>query len=1407
MVREVTVEGSAANPVRSMVLYDYDEHGNATTIADLGQIRNPGEAGIDSVDDYRADLSYAVIPTGPAISVNPTPDANIVDRVVRVRLEKGLDGTFSPDAIIRLREATYTPQTGHLRTLCQYLKITVKLGDKAPALPFCDSIDASWPPAAGSDAFETLKVLAAKAGLGPLDIAVDRSLAYDEFGNAQVSISPFNAQGDRIESYRCYRDDPFMMTATSEMQEHLARSGAGYPGSGAAKGDELCDYMGGPSPAGALASFNWRSEIDERHGAVRKSIDINGNKLGFHRDNWGRVRTVVSDWGAPTSDHVVQPARNACQELAGPNEDCSVLLHVDYSAFHSSAALGDLWRATTQKYVLEDLYAAGAAQDDKAAIWQSTFSDGNGKAIQVNQEASVCLQRGRRPSKEDPARSSGLPDLCKIEAPAIASGWQAYDGLGRPIKEFYPQPISDLGWTRPIDEIVTELHLLEVGSAPHASFRYDGAGRVKRITLPDSNQISFNYRTIIDPALNLSRVQTIAKDARCGVRALDRDARGLIREVWEVQNRIFGAVYTKAGSTTGIQRTKELVRCESSPETALDIWMQDPDSVAARTAQFAETRYQYDALGQLTTVVRPAGNDDIRAEYDLLGRRTRLADPDRGDEIVSYDPLGNLTGRDLVSVRAVAPRKIRYLYEANRVTGVRYDAAFSNLDVDYAYDDFPKDWSAWTTHKGVRDWLSQEAAAACRNCKGRQVAIRDASGLSVMNFDVLGQVTDSFRSIVNGEDEIARFAFRNTYDTWGTLRSENVQDIMPEHPSPACINSRRPGDYLCDHKHSIFYSYDQSGKVAGLTLDNRDVAKLAYDEYGAKYAKWTGDGTITDYAYDQQDRRINALDTTLWNGNPVIAATYAYDAGGNLLAYQNRAGDPSTDGYLASFAFDYDSANRLTGVHDGHVTDQGTDLLSGFTENYAYDLRHRLLAKGARQYSYPTFENSSDWKPVDAPQVVSSTGQNSSGSEVTQKYDGWGSLESSVTQDKGSTIEVRRLEWDPESRLSSVQIGTADALVSNRYVYDHLGTRVVKQEGISNEKADGWLQIYASPFFNKRWDGPAYIQLTDGTERLGTVAFTNTAQKTYHLSYYYQSELPNESTTAATVQLMRGEHEGAISRRTAYLPFGEIAAQQTYSPSDYKALMRAPSYGFAGKERDNDTGYSYFGARYYDPVTSAWLTADPATRSYLEGLNGGLFETRNGASYLYAFGSPITKVDVGGAFVRNISLAVKLGFLAVDAGYMAWAYISPNATDDDKAMATTGFMLSLELPLGGYGVGGRSAELALERQGSNAICKGADVTVDIVKAALEGDKTMATQGAVSLPQVQKYVDMLIEGKSAPAITKVGDAIVEGHHRYIAGKLMDIMPEVREGLLSPAKEANMRPISEIKIDPVDWWKKK
>ena len=61
--------------------------------------------------------------------------------------------------------------------------------------------------------------------------------------------------------------------------------------------------------------------------------------------------------------------------------------------------------------------------------------------------------------------------------------------------------------------------------------------------------------------------------------------------------------------------------------------------------------------------------------------------------------------------------------------------------------------------------------------------------------------------------------------------------------------------------------------------------------------------------------------------------------------------------------------------------------------------------------------------------------------------------------------------------------------------------------------------------------------------------------------------------------------------------------QSTYAPPHFRprkslentAVLRPLS---TGKEKDSETGYYYFGARYYNPDLSLWLSVDPMSDKY-----------------------------------------------------------------------------------------------------------------------------------------------------------------------------------------------------------------
>jgi RHS repeat-associated protein len=65
-----------------------------------------------------------------------------------------------------------------------------------------------------------------------------------------------------------------------------------------------------------------------------------------------------------------------------------------------------------------------------------------------------------------------------------------------------------------------------------------------------------------------------------------------------------------------------------------------------------------------------------------------------------------------------------------------------------------------------------------------------------------------------------------------------------------------------------------------------------------------------------------------------------------------------------------------------------------------------------------------------------------------------------------------------------------------------------------------------------------------------------------------------------------------------YFPFGETWVEE------HSNRQRTP-YLFTGKELDEDTGLYYYGARYYDPLTSVWQSPDPILVDYLKGERSG----------------------------------------------------------------------------------------------------------------------------------------------------------------------------------------------------------
>ena len=147
---------------------------------------------------------------------------------------------------------------------------------------------------------------------------------------------------------------------------------------------------------------------------------------------------------------------------------------------------------------------------------------------------------------------------------------------------------------------------------------------------------------------------------------------------------------------------------------------------------------------------------------------------------------------------------------------------------------------------------------------------------------------------------------------------------------------------------------------------------------------------------------------------------------------------------------------------------------------------------------------------------------------------------------------------------------------------------------------------------------------------------TLTAPATPYFSYL--DTLTDRQDTASTLFFYHPDHLGSSSwitytdgeavQHLHYLPWGEEFVDQR--SSNWNAM-----YTFSAKEKDTETGYSYFGARYFSSDLSIWLSVDPQAAKY-----------PSLSPYTYCADNPVKLVDPNGEEIGDIYnlLGVHIGW-------------------------------------------------------------------------------------------------------------------------------------------------------------------
>jgi len=253
----------------------------------------------------------------------------------------------------------------------------------------------------------------------------------------------------------------------------------------------------------------------------------------------------------------------------------------------------------------------------------------------------------------------------------------------------------------------------------------------------------------------------------------------------------------------------------------------------------------------------------------------------------------------------------------------------------------------------------------------------------------------------------------------------------------------------------------------------------------------------------------------------------------------------------------------------------------------------------------------------------------------------------------------RDIVWDEENRVRSILDGSGSSGGEHdkqyrdehiqRYVYDDAGTRVLKY-GHGED-----LTVYVNSYFTVSDHAKASKHIFAGNVRMATMMVE------YHDEHEHDrdTEEGHHAPVRAkeTPFFYHGDHlgsnhyvtdaRGRVYEHLEYFPFGEQWVEEGESGP-------APKYRFTAKGWDAEIGFYYFGARYYDPRTSVWISPDPILYAYLgssanklKGM-GGVYNPANLGLYSYTYNNPMIYVDPDGRSGEFAALRLTLAFAAAD---------------------------------------------------------------------------------------------------------------------------------------------------------------
>ena len=680
------------------------------------------------------------------------------------------------------------------------------------------------------------------------------------------------------------------------------------------------------------------------------------------------------------------------------------------------------------------------------------------------------------------------------------------------------------------------------------------------------------------------------------------------------------------------------------------------------------THIELDIQSYQRSVTDPLNREVVVYDYNLPGRRIHQASMEAGERWM----LNDVTG---AAVRVWDSRGHNFRTE--------YDSLRRQLN-QFVLGTDPINSDGRTTAAEVLydkiDYGEGQPSDQALNLRTHIFQHRDAAGVvSTSVVDPVAKQTVAFDFKGNSLGSSRQFVgeYKSLPD-WGKAAPAFLPDVFVSETRYDALNRIIAG--TTPDRSVVHPTYNEANLLQTVTVNllgsavaTSLVTNIDYDAKAQRILIEYGNTTRTNYSYDPLTFRLTRLTTTCSgfpaNQQTVQDLTYTYDPVGNVthiqddadvqdvVFFNNQRVEPSND-----YTYDpiyrliqasgreqlglsggtpappwpssYNDVPRVQLPHPGDGNAMGT-----YSEQFQYDAVGNFLACIHRRSnpvnpgwtrSY-TYNEPSLLEPGKlSNRLTRTTVSGSVPWTESYTYD----LHGSMT----AMPQLQQMSWDFKDELvmtqrQAVNPSDSDGLLHQGertyYIYDAAGQRVRKTTESSTGTRTkerfylGSLDVY------RQYDGAGNVTLErqtlhvmDVKQRIAlveSVTVDPTASPGSLPSSAIRFQFDNHLGSAC----LELDDAGAVITYEEYYPYGSTSYQAGRSLAEV-SLKR---FRYTGKERDEETGFSYHGARYYVPWLGRWTSCDPAD------VSTGRSSTTNTVGlcpYLAFLNNPETFIDSDG---------------------------------------------------------------------------------------------------------------------------------------------------------------------------------